>query len=545
MWIKYLINKAENIKMSFWQGLLWLYIVMFLRTFLENFANSGNLYHMSGIIDTFFHYPIGFSLVIMGSFIIATIATGEEISKVAKFIILCSFGLLVPPIVDLVINQGAQIPYIFNSGSYAYLLKSFITFFGGGAIGLGIKIETVAAMSGLGFYIYEKTKKIGRALAGAFLLYLMIFLFLASPTLIFGIYNTFTREYQSVTLENTTDFYYHKEVTGAATAGRTFVLENQSIYPAWANQYSITLSIAFLLIHAILLFVCIFLYSRKKFRAVVKNLRYLRIAHNSILILLGVFLGLAVFPRNTMASLFDLLSYISLFGAFLFAWLFAVWENDEADVQIDKLSNSGRPLAQTETILSPEEWQNLKYVFLVYALLFAFLAGFYVFVFILLFTFLYHIYSAPPLRLKRFPGISSLLVAANSLILVWLGFFMTAGTENLSAFPAKYTLGILGIFFLVENAKNLKDIEGDRQDGIKTLPVIFGEKWGKFITGGFLFLGSLLVPITFYFDLYTFLASVFFGLIFFLLAIRKNYKEKYLFFAYFIYVVVFFILLGL
>ena len=62
-----------------------------------------------------------------------------------------------------------------------------------------------------------------------------------------------------------------------------------------------------------------------------------------------------------------------------------------------------------------------------------------------------------------------------------MGFFMTAGTENLKVFPAKYIFGILGIFFLVENAKNIKDIEGDKKEGIKTLPVVLGEKWGKLV----------------------------------------------------------------
>jgi 4-hydroxybenzoate polyprenyltransferase len=234
-----------------------------------------------------------------------------------------------------------------------------------------------------------------------------------------------------------------------------------------------------------------------------------------------------------------------LFLAILFAWLFAVWENDEIDVEIDKISNQNRPLVEKEESLSKEEWKNLKYVFLVCSLCFAFLNGLYSFVFILLFIFIYHIYSTPPLHLKRFLGISSLLIAINALLAVWMGFFMVAGTENLRSFPAKYILGILLIFLLVENVKNIKDIEGDRKEGIRTIPVILGEKKGKLVMGFCLLLGTVLVPFIFYLNLYTLCAGIFFGLILFLLTNKKNFNEKLIFLVYFIYVILFFFLMRL
>ena len=124
-----------------------------------------------------------------------------------------------------------------------------------------------------------------------------------------------------------------------------------------------------------------------------------------------------------------------------------------------------------------------------------------------------------------------------------MGFFFAAGTEALNAFPPRFIWGILLIILLVENAKNLKDIEGDRREGIKTLPVILGDKWGKVATAFGLFLGAFLVPLVFFFTIYTFILSIFFGVIFFFLAVRENYKEKYLFLTYFFYVLTFFVFL--
>ena len=55
MKIKTWIEKIENTEISLWGIVFVLYVVMFFRAFLENYTNSNNLYHMSGIVDIFFH----------------------------------------------------------------------------------------------------------------------------------------------------------------------------------------------------------------------------------------------------------------------------------------------------------------------------------------------------------------------------------------------------------------------------------------------------------------------------------------------------------
>lgn len=546
--IKRYIEKIENTDLSFWRGVFLLFILMFFRTFLENYANSANLYHMSGAIDTFFTYPFWFLIIFLSIFIIANILTGERMEKVAKITIIFSFILTIPPIVDLILNKTHQVAYVFIIGSYSELFKSFLTYFGGGLVGIGIKTEAAIAIFVLGFYIFQKTKKLGRSVAGMFLLYSVIFIMSAMPTFIFAIQNKLTNEYPSVNKATISDFWYNREPTNAVTLNRTFLIDSNEysqpgFYPPSTlrilNQNSITISIIFIIIDVILFFWCLFLYSSKKFFAVLKNFRYLRIIHYFILVIVGTFIGMAFSGRIPIGSLFDFLSFVSLFLAVLFAWLFAVWENDEEDILIDRISNINRPLAENNSIFSIEEWKNIKYIFVIFSLAFAFLNGLYSFIFILLFIFIYHIYSTPPLKLKRFLGISSLLVAANALLVVLMGFFLTVGTENLNVFPAKYLFGILGIFFLAENVKNIKDIEGDRKEGIQTLPVIFGEKRGKLIIGYCVFLATLLVPLIFYLSLYTILLAIFFGIILFLLINKKEFEEKYVFITYFLYIVAF------
>lgn len=540
------IARLENTRVSFWEAVFLLYGIFFIRTFLENFANSGNFYHMSGVIDVFFHYPIGFSIVVIASFMLTAWLTGERIEKTAKVSVLLSFIVIIPPIIDLLINAGGQIPYIFISGSWSELLRSFVTYFGGGAVGLGIKTEVALALLGIGIYIFHKTGRIARAIAGALILYVIIFAFLSTPAILFGLQNKISGAGWPMDIPSMTNFYFYQEPRLSQTGFRTLIMENDNFaYPLAKNvqnQYSLTLAIFFLLVHAVLYFWCLFLYSSKKFFAVLKNFRFLRILHYFLLAGAGIIIALVLFGRSTINSMFDLLSFMSLFLAILFAWLFAVWENDEVDVAIDKISNAERPLAINEPVISLEEWQGLKYSFLAYALAFAFLSGLYTLTFIVLFIFLYHIYSVPPLRFKRFLGLSSLIIAANALLAVLLGFFFASGTENLNAFPLRYALGTFLIFLLGENVKNIKDIEGDKRENMRTLPVILGERKGKIAAGLGVFLAALLVPFFFGLNIYTFIAALIFGSILFRLCIRENFKEKYIFWTYFIYAFVFLIL---
>lgn len=356
MAIKDFINKLEDSKISFWEGAFLIYIVIFIRTFLENYANSSNLYHITGIIDTFFGYPAWFSIIFLSIFIIARILTKEKIAKIAKIVALFSFIIIIPPIIDLIVNKGNSIPYIFISGSYSILLKSFLAYFGGGAIGIGIKTEVLIVLAGFGFYIFHKTKEVKRAVIGMLLLYSTIFVILASPTFILGFKNAITNEHQSINMNTIVDFYYHKEPLNAATTNRTFIADvatDNNFYSPLAqktiNQYSITFAIIFLLINIILMGWYLFLYSSKKFFAVLKNFRYLRIFHYFLMISVGIYLGTGILGKNPVGSLFDLMSFISLFLALLFAWLFSVWENDEVDIEVDKISNQNRPLTEIES----------------------------------------------------------------------------------------------------------------------------------------------------------------------------------------------------
>lgn len=534
--------------MTFWQAVLLIYIASFFRVFLEAYANTASANFMAGIIDTFFAIPAWFFAVFLSIFILLKIFTDEKIEKISRLIIVSSFAILIPPIFDLITNRGCAVPYVLFTGNFSELLKSFLTFGGSAANAtpgatLGLKIEILIGILAIGSYIFYKTKKWRRAVLGAFVFYAIIFLFASSLSIVFEIKNLATGNKQQFNSQTIINFYTLQEPIKSKTNYnyRTFIVDKKSSIDSKIEdaktQYGITLALCCLLVAVFMAGWWFWFYSRQKFLAVIKNFRLFRIIPYYFLISMGIYLGMEFSRQNPVGSLFDFISFASLFLGFLFAGLFSVWENDEIDIEIDKISNPDRPLVKDE--LTKNEWKNIKYLFLLISLNFAFLLGLYQFIFTLSFLAIYHIYSAPPLRLKRFPGISSLLVSIGALIPVWMGFFLSAGTENFKDFPVKYTFGILAIVFLVENVKNLKDIEGDKKAGIKTLPAILGEEKGKLVVAVLAFLSILLIPITFFMNVYTFFTAMFFGVVLFFTINKKNFKERYFSLIYSIFAAAF------
>jgi 4-hydroxybenzoate polyprenyltransferase len=117
------------------------------------------------------------------------------------------------------------------------------------------------------------------------------------------------------------------------------------------------------------------------------------------------------------------------------------------------------------------------------------------------------------------------------------GFYFIAQVQELSAFPKYILATILLGFALGVNIKDIKDYEGDRADGIKTIPVVFGMEWGKRIIAVLAALALIIVALMTKFRGIA-IASLIFSVIFFFLIIRKDYEERPIFSAFFCYLAI-------
>jgi geranylgeranylglycerol-phosphate geranylgeranyltransferase len=158
--------------------------------------------------------------------------------------------------------------------------------------------------------------------------------------------------------------------------------------------------------------------------------------------------------------------------AFYLAWQVAVCTNDVVDADLDAVANPERPIPSGQHYGQPHGLsergvlavRDRRRLSRRAPVLFALLA----------FTAAYWVYSMPPLRLKRWPVINPFLVALACLAATAAGFFQAAPGMPWATLPLRVVVMILIGFTLAANVKDVKDIAGDRQEGILTLPVLAG-----------------------------------------------------------------------
>lgn len=286
--------------------------------------------------------------------------------------------------------------------------------------------------------------------------------------------------------------------------------------------------------HILLLVISIFIPIFMRFispaliRAIIKDIRPLRILHYVVLALLGI----AVVGDEEKATAFftspeTILVFPLFIVALTYAAVFAIVTNNIEDLETDRLTNRTRPL-----VLGTVEKSTylIAGVFcLAYSLLLSLLVRKEMFLGILAISTGYYLYSCKPFRIKKIPFISKLFIGMNSLAIAVCGFALASGT--LKDFPLTWALFILLPLSLSANFVDLKDTEGDRKMGVKTLPVLFGEKKAKaFIaacTISTYLMAAILINIILFYPL-----AILMALLHCYLLYRKPYNEKPVFIVY-------------
>jgi 4-hydroxybenzoate polyprenyltransferase len=168
----------------------------------------------------------------------------------------------------------------------------------------------------------------------------------------------------------------------------------------------------------------------------------------------------------------------------------------------------------------------MTWVVLFLALGYAHAVGLTVLFFVMVFIGNYFLYSTPPMRLKRVPVLSKMIISGNSLVLVLLGFVLTG--NELIWFPAwVYAYFLIGLTALA-NFVDIGDYENDRAAGMKTLPVMLGLRKSKVLIG-FLSFATYLAAYFFVPKIHFLVVFLILGIVQFLLVNRKRYSERLVF----------------
>ncbi|MEI6692795.1 MAG: chlorophyll synthase ChlG [Chlorobium sp.] len=106
-----------------------------------------------------------------------------------------------------------------------------------------------------------------------------------------------------------------------------------------------------------------------------------------------------------------------------------------------------------------------------------------------------HLYSANPIKLKKRLWAGNIIVAISYLMIPWIAGEI-AFSQAFSLQTLEPSLIVAGLFTLSSTGtmtiNDFKSIEGDRQIGIRTLPVVFGEKNAAIVASVLINIGQLL-----------------------------------------------------
>jgi len=166
--------------------------------------------------------------------------------------------------------------------------------------------------------------------------------------------------------------------------------------------------------------------------------------------------------------------------------IFIVGLNQIIDIEADKINKPYLPLAAGYITL--QDAKRIIYVCLIIALLFSFLLSYVLGILILIIIFIGILYSVPPIQLKRHHLPAALSITLVRGLLVNLGMFFHFSYMAYGEFGettwALWMLTSFVILFSVAIAwfKDLPDVVGDRVYSIKTLAVLYSEKF-VFISG--------------------------------------------------------------
>lgn len=380
--------------------------------------------------------------------------TKENILKTAKIVLSFFSLLLIAPVIDLIIThgQGVKMAYTDVLGWKDILIK-FIK------LGMpheqgttyGMKIEVIIVVLTSFIYFQVKTNRFFKSLFGAIGVYTSIFIFGILPFII----NVF-----STILPEPFSLIHYSRVHLLVILSATFFL-------------------------AIL-----YIADNKKFKMIAADIRPLRILHYLLMISLGFVLllshtGFTLHQQQPLQFFNFILIIFSIIGAAIFTIIY----NNIEDIEIDKISNKKRPLVQNT--ISIKEYKIIGNHALVISFIMALYVNFYCFVFIAMIVGNYFLYSNPPFKLKTIPILSKGIIGFNSLSMALLGFTAFGGT--VLQFPVKYILFLVIGIGLASNFIDIKDYEGDKAAGIKTLPVILGIKKAKLLISGFTLFSYLTV----------------------------------------------------
>lgn len=455
---------------------------------------------------TFFFYFFEFThtfLFFLCSFLLLVFLVryaGKTTLKQASNVLLFGFLIiLTPPIIDTLMFHGGSYWSFYAFDGFSELMKRYISFFGNNpdmGITYGVRVEVALVTLALGLYTFLKSQQWKKSFFVSFLTYTILFVLGTFPAwLTLGIL-FFQKSFLAINANDVAGLFLTPES-----------IFSQSLAD-FRSVLNVKMSIIYSLLATLLLGLMLFREYPKYFWALVKNARPPQIIYHGGLLILGILLAFFFTGAPVTLNFFHIAATLCLLFAVESAWMASVIANDCFDIDIDSLSNQSRPLIVHA--LPENLYWTFGIIFFIVSLLFSGVVSFSALLLLLGYQAIAWIYSAPPLRLKRYPIVATLLAAFAGVVVLVLGFLVVAPDKNLNMLPLPLLFYLLLAYALCLPIKDFKDMAGDARDHIYTIPVLLGAKKAQLLIGSLTFLLYAFSPLVLHAQI-LFFPAIFFG----------------------------------
>jgi 4-hydroxybenzoate polyprenyltransferase len=454
---------------------------------ISGFKNKSSIFIFYEFTHNFLFFLISFLLFL---FLLNKLLK-IKLSKLSNVILWGFLIILTPPIIDNIISRGAGFWSFYKFDGILGLIKRFFTFFGDKpeiGITYGVRFEVATVTILLAVYVFLKIKFKTRKNKSAFFYSLITALF---SYVLFFILGTFP-SYVTIFLEGIKGGFMKVNDVDVAQMFLTPISLFSREISEITSVFNFKMSMIYVLVFSFAFISGLFLYQKEKFFAFLKNIRPPQIIYHLGLLLAGLGLEITA-TSSSIASyfnFFNIIGFIILAESVILAWLASVVVNDIVDQKIDEKTNNSRPLIQKS--FSEAGYRTVGILLFLSSLLFASIVNVKFALLLAAYQAIAWLYSAWPLRLKRFAFVSTFASAIASLLIFFGGYILSSPNQDLAGLPKTIIILLISVFTLSLPIKDFKDIEGDKEDGIYTIPVLFGEYWGKIIVGAGIFLSFLL-----------------------------------------------------